>query len=62
MQGFVDIKLTFFLGCDRFLVAGSKDMYSSRMGFFSLIPENDKDMSDIGVGNMAAHELLFAGS
>ncbi len=26
------------------------DTYSSRMRFFSLVPETDKDMSDIGVG------------
>jgi hypothetical protein len=62
MQGFVDIKLTFFLGYDRFLVAGSNlDTYSSRMHFFSLVPETDDDMSDIGVGNTAAHEWLCAG-
>jgi hypothetical protein len=38
------------------------DAYSSRMRFFSLVPEMDEDMSDIGVGKMAAHEWLFDGS
>ena len=38
------------------------DAYLSRMRFFSLVPEMDKDMSDIGVGKTAAHEWLFAGS
>ena len=38
------------------------DAYSSRMHFFSLVPEMDEDMSDIGVGKTAAHEWLFAGS
>ncbi len=32
------------------------------MRFFSLVPEIDKDMHDVDVGNMAAHELLFASS
>ncbi len=32
------------------------------MRFFSLVPETDEDMFDIGVGNTAAHEWLFAGS
>ena len=36
--------------------------YSSRMRFFSLVPEMDEDLSDIGVGKTAAHEWLFAGS
>jgi hypothetical protein len=35
--------------------------YSSKMPFFSLVPETDDDMSDIDVCNTAAHELLFAG-
>jgi hypothetical protein len=34
----------------------------SRMRFFSLVPEMDEDMSDVGVGKTAAHEWLFAGS
>ncbi len=38
------------------------DAYSSRMRLFSLVPEMDEDMSDIGIGKMAAHEWLFAGS
>ncbi len=38
------------------------DAYSSRMRFFSLVPEMVEDMSDIGVGKTAAHEWLFAGS
>ncbi len=38
------------------------DTYSSRMHFFSLVPEMDEDMSNIGVGETAAHEWLFAGS
>ncbi len=63
MQGFVDIKLTFFLGYDRFLVAGSKlGHVFFKNAFLSLVPETDEDMSDIGVGNTAAHEWLFAGS
>ncbi len=37
------------------------DTYSSRMRFFSLVPETDDNMSDIGVGNTAAHEWLCAG-
>jgi hypothetical protein len=35
------------------------DTYSSRTRFFSLVPETDDDMSDIGIGNTVAHELLF---
>jgi hypothetical protein len=35
-------------------------MYSSRMRFFSLVPETDKDVHDVDVGSMAMHELLFA--
>ncbi len=62
MQGFVDIKLTFFLVMiDSWWLDPKLDMYSSRMCFFSLVPETDDDMSDIGVGNMAAHDWLFAG-
>ncbi len=34
------------------------DTYSSRMCFFSLVLETDDDMSDIGIGNTAAHEWL----
>ncbi len=30
------------------------------MRFFSLVPETDKGVHDVDVGNMAAHELLFA--
>ncbi len=37
------------------------DTYSSRMHFFSLVPETDDDRSDIGVGNTAAHVWLCAG-
>ncbi len=37
------------------------DAYSSRMRFFSLVPESDDDMSDIGIGNVAAHEWLCTG-
>jgi hypothetical protein len=63
MQGFVNIKLTFFLGYDRsWWLDPNLDTYSSRMRFFSLVPETDKDMSNIGVGKMAVHEWLFAGS
>ena len=64
MQGFVDIKLTFFLGYDRFTwwPDPNLDTYSSRMRFFSLVPGMDEDMSDIGIGKTAAHEWLFAGS
>jgi hypothetical protein len=63
MQGFVDIKLTFFLVMiDSWWLDPNLDTYSSRMCFFSLVPETDKDMSDIGAGNTAAHEWLFAGS
>ncbi len=29
------------------------DMYSSRMCFFSLVPETDKDVHDVDVGKMA---------
>jgi hypothetical protein len=36
------------------------DTYSSRMRFFSLVPETDKDVHDVDVSNMAARELLFA--
>jgi hypothetical protein len=63
MQGFVDIKLTFFLGYDRFLVARSKLGHVFFKNAF-LLPctGNSRDMSDIGVGKTAAHEWLFAGS
>ncbi len=37
------------------------DTYSSRMRVFSLAQKTDDGMSDIDVGNTAAHELLFAG-
>ncbi len=30
------------------------------MRFFSLVPETDKDVHDVDVGNMVARELLFA--
>ncbi len=30
------------------------------MRFFPLVPETDKDVHDVDVGNMAARELLFA--
>ncbi len=36
------------------------DTYSSRMHFFFLVPETDKDVHDVDVGKMAARELLFA--
>ncbi len=36
------------------------DTYSSRMHFFSLVPETDKDVHDVDKGKMAARELLFA--
>ena len=36
------------------------DTYSSRMRFFSLVPETDKDVHDVDVGKMVARELLFA--
>ncbi len=63
MQGFVDIKLTFFLGYDRFLVDGSKlGHIFFKNDFFFLVLETDKDMSDISIGNTEAHEWLFAGS
>ena len=62
MQGFIDIKLTFFLVMiDSWWLDPNLDTYSSRKRFFSLVPETDDDMSDIGVGNMAAHEWLCAG-
>ncbi len=37
------------------------DMYSSRMHFFSSVPETQDDMPDIGVGRKGAHDWCYAG-
>ena len=63
MRGFVDIGLTFFLGYDRVLVARTKlRRVFFKNAFLLPCPEMDEDMSDIGVGKIAVHEWLFAGS
>ncbi len=62
-KGLLISSLPFFLVMiDSWWPDPNLDMYSSRMRLFSLVLETDEDMSDIGVGNMAAHEWLFAGS
>jgi hypothetical protein len=37
------------------------DMYSSRMRFFSFVPETEDDKPDIGVGRKGAHDYCCAG-
>jgi hypothetical protein len=61
-KGLLMSSLPFFLVMiDSWWTDPNLDMYCSRMRFFSLALETDDDMSDIDVGNTAAHELLFAG-
>jgi hypothetical protein len=62
-KGSLKSSLPFFLVMiDSWWLDPNLDAYSSRMHFFSLVPETDEDMSNIGVGKMAAHEWLFAGN
>ncbi len=59
-KGLLKSRLTFFLVMiDSWWLDPNLDMYSSRMRFFSLVPETDDDMSDIGIGNTAVHECCF---
>ncbi len=37
------------------------DTYSSRMHFFSFVPETEDDMPDIGIGRKGAHDWCCAG-
>jgi hypothetical protein len=62
-KGLLISSLPFFLVMiDSWWPDPNLDTYSSRMRFFSFVPETDKDMSDIGVGKTLAHEWLFASS
>jgi hypothetical protein len=56
MQGFVEVKVTFFLVMiDSWWPEPNLDTYSSRMRFFSFVPETEDDTPDIGVGRKGAH-------
>ncbi len=60
-KGSLISSLPFFLVMiDSWWLDPNLDTYSSRMRFFSLVLELDDDMSDIGIGNTAAHEWLSA--
>ncbi len=62
MQGFVEVKLTFFLVMiDCWWPEPNLDMYSSRMCFFSFVLETEDDMPDIGIGRKGAHDWCCAG-
>ncbi len=61
-KGSLRLSLPFFLVMiDSGWPEPNLDTYSSRMHFFSFVPETEDDMPDIGIGRKGAHDWCCAG-
>ncbi len=61
-KGLLRSSLPFFLVMiDSWWSKPNLDTYSSRMRFFSFVPETEDDMPGIGVGRKGAHDWCCAG-
>ncbi len=61
-KGSLRLSLPFFLVIiDSWWPEPNLDTYSSRMRFFSFVPETEDDTPDIGIGRKGAHDWCCAG-